>query len=465
MRRAAWPLFLLAALWALPACEPEDTSGAQTGPVRDLSGGEDMGDPRADQGGEDAASDAASDLPDLGGPGEDAAGPGGDAADAPDATPPSCPEGWDTALEPGPVEINLGRPLEGAALPGCQVAQRFFVAASEMELSLSLTDLPPESVVEVASMRDEVLISALVNADRAAALRFTVPSSGEWRVRVYRPSGLEEGAWRGALTCEGGCDREATRYPIVLLHGMAGTDTYFGVLDYWYRIPAFLEARGYRVYVTVSDFIGHSERRAPQIAAQLDQILAETGAGRLHLIGHSQGGLDMRVLVSGLGYDAHAASMTSVGTPHLGLKTEVPEFLTGMNFGETYLRGEFVELYPDRAELPRFSWAGVTCPLLAFSCQRDHDGEVVSPIFALSYEVMRVAHYGDGMEGANDGLIPVSAAAWGEFLGVIPADHIDQVGQIADNREGPFDHLAFYLSEAQRLREVERSRPDLTPGR
>ena len=32
----------------------------------------------------------------------------------------------------------------------------------------------------------------------------------------------------------------ATRYPIVLVHGLTGTNAYFGVLDYWYGIQADL---------------------------------------------------------------------------------------------------------------------------------------------------------------------------------------------------------------------------------
>ena len=40
---------------------------------------------------------------------------------------------------------------------------------------------------------------------------------------------------------------------------------------------------------------------------------------------------------------------------------------------------------------------------------------------------------------------------YGEHLGQLNADHFDEIGQIADQLSGPFDHLAFYLSEANRL--------------
>ena len=59
--------------------------------------------------------------------------------------------------------------------------------------------------------------------------------------------------------------------------------------------------------------------------------------------------------------------------------------------------------------------------------------------------------YIEGVEGDNDGLVSVESAKWGEFLGVLPADHIDQVGHRFDLSNQPFEAAEFYLSEAQRL--------------
>lgn len=374
---------------------------------------------------------------------------------------PTCPDGWEDVYEE-PSEILLGQSFS-EDMVNCQVPSRFMVLASEMRVTLSLTSQPPNAVIEIVDRQGEILSSTPTDSDGRAEAILDTPQSGEWRIRVQRETGLEPGRWEGSLTCEAGCDRETTRYPLVLLHGMAGTESYFGIVDYWFGIAEFLEERGYRVYATNSDFIGHSEERAPQIAAQIDEILAETGAGRVHLLGHSQGGLDMRVLVSGLGYHDRVASMTSVASPQRGLKINSPEFLTGMDFDEDYIVGEFAELYPDREEIPRFSWAGRTCLSRDSDCRQDTEGEVVSPFLAISYRVIRAAHAEDPFQGANDGLIPISSAAWGELLGVLPADHFDQIGQIADRNNDSFDHLEFYLSEVERLRAVELAHPELTP--
>lgn len=54
----------------------------------------------------------------------------------------------------------------------------------------------------------------------------------------------------------------------------------------------------------------------------------------------------------------------------------------------------------------------------------------------------------------------VTSARWGRFRGCIPADHLDEVGQVSndrsDNRTG-FDHLRFFRDLAYELAASERS--------
>ena len=50
-------------------------------------------------------------------------------------------------------------------------------------------------------------------------------------------------------------------------------------------------------------------------------------------------------------------------------------------------------------------------------------------------------------------MVPVESAFWGELLGILPADHLDEVGQIGGLTEA-FDYEAFYLSAARRLSEA-----------
>jgi len=250
------------------------------------------------------------------------------------------------------------------------------------------------------------------------------------------------------LTCLSGCDQRATRYPIVLIHGYAGVDEYFGVLDYFYRVPDYIRAQGYDVYVPSLSPIARSEDRAQQLSRYLDDVQASTGARRFNLIGHSQGGLDARVLISDLGLGEHdrVASLTTIATPHQGIPINFTDFFSIQDFSAEYLQ-QFNERYPDHPAVRYFSWSARTCTLLELSCLREQSNEVVTPFLLASYTLLRLF-------GPNDGLIPTANMIYGEHLGELNADHFDQIGQIADRDRGPFVHRPFYLNEAHRLKNL-----------
>lgn len=128
-----------------------------------------------------------------------------------------------------------------------------------------------------------------------------------------------------------------TKYPIVLAHGMAGFDSLFGVYDYWLGIEDSLRSGGAKVYVTDVSAFNSTAERGEQLLAQVEQIAAATGAGKVNLIGHSHGGLDVRYVLA-VRPDL-VASVTTVGSPHKG--SDVADFLadntTAGGFTQTVL--------------------------------------------------------------------------------------------------------------------------------
>ena len=116
--------------------------------------------------------------------------------------------------------------------------------------------------------------------------------------------------------CLWNCSYTKTKYPIVLAHGMAGFDSLFGVVDYWYGLEGALENGGANVFVTEVSQFNTTQARGEQLLAQVQQILAITGKAKVNLIGHSHGGLDVRY-VAAVRPDL-VASVTSVGSPHKG---------------------------------------------------------------------------------------------------------------------------------------------------
>lgn len=106
-----------------------------------------------------------------------------------------------------------------------------------------------------------------------------------------------------------------TKYPVVLAHGMAGFSK-VGPVDYWYGIPQDLAKNGARVYVTQVASFESSEARGEQLLAQVEDILAISGAQKVNLIGHSHGSHSIRY-VAGVLPD-RIASVSAVGGPNAG---------------------------------------------------------------------------------------------------------------------------------------------------
>lgn len=108
-----------------------------------------------------------------------------------------------------------------------------------------------------------------------------------------------------------------TKYPIVLVNGLFGFDKLAGV-DYWYQIPKELSRSGAKVYVTQVQAAGGTEIRGEQLARQIENIMAATGAKKVNIMGHSHGGPTARYVASV--YPQYVASVTSIagvnwGTP------------------------------------------------------------------------------------------------------------------------------------------------------
>lgn len=108
-----------------------------------------------------------------------------------------------------------------------------------------------------------------------------------------------------------------TRYPIVLAHGFLGFDELLGgVIEYWNGIPDALADGGAEVYVVTTAVVNSSVVRGELIIDQLEELSAITGHSKFNLIGHSQGGLDIRY-VAAVRPDL-VASVTTVASPHKG---------------------------------------------------------------------------------------------------------------------------------------------------
>jgi pimeloyl-ACP methyl ester carboxylesterase len=109
-------------------------------------------------------------------------------------------------------------------------------------------------------------------------------------------------------------DVEAAETPILLVHGMVDNRSIFTVLR------RGLVRRGFGQIETMNYSIltGDIRAAAARLGAEVERIVEETGYERIHVIGHSMGGLIARYYVTRLGGDAHVHTLVTLGTPHAG---------------------------------------------------------------------------------------------------------------------------------------------------
>jgi triacylglycerol esterase/lipase EstA (alpha/beta hydrolase family) len=149
--------------------------------------------------------------------------------------------------------------------------------------------------------------------------------------------------------------------PVLLLHGVLCNA---GV---WQRVRTHLVARGIaRVYaLTFAPPVGSIEDFADQVASRVDAILAETGAQRLALVGHSMGGLVARAYLRRYGAEKIALTMT-LGTPHHG---SVHAWL--------FAGAALAQMRPGNAWLAELNRTeGASCPVRFVSLWSWHDSMV-----------------------------------------------------------------------------------------
>lgn len=108
----------------------------------------------------------------------------------------------------------------------------------------------------------------------------------------------------------------ATRYPVLLVHGVFFRDT--ALLNYWGRIPAELQRNGATIYYGEHQSAASVPDSARELTARIRHIVETTGCGKVNVIAHSKGGLDMRYAIARCGAAPFVASLTTINTPHRG---------------------------------------------------------------------------------------------------------------------------------------------------
>lgn len=237
---------------------------------------------------------------------------------------------------------------------------------------------------------------------------------------------------------------------LVFASGFLVPQQFIGI-EYFLGLKAHLAGKHHVLFPNVPP-LGSSADRAEKLA---DAIAAEFPQGPVHIIAHSMGGLDSRVIIGrnlrGLSAPGRIASLTTLSTPHRG--SPVADLLLSGG-GEPAF--ELIKKAVEALGFPAGALKDLT-----------KDGAAKIPDAAKSHPHIRYrSYFAAGRPGFpptslllalthsfvsqvtkqfNDGLVALDSAQYGEFQQPFwLCDHADITGHDLNNPFGrsPFDHVA-----------------------
>ena len=109
-------------------------------------------------------------------------------------------------------------------------------------------------------------------------------------------------------------DPLAARIPVLLVHGLVDNRSVFSVMNRSLRRRGFSHVGTWNYSPLLHDV----SRGAADLGAHVERICEMTGHDRVHVVGHSLGGLIARYYVQRLDGDRRVESLVTLGTPHHG---------------------------------------------------------------------------------------------------------------------------------------------------
>ncbi|MFH1351740.1 MAG: hypothetical protein ABII26_12525 [Pseudomonadota bacterium] len=268
--------------------------------------------------------------------------------------------------------------------------------------------------------------------------------------------------------------------PIILAHGICPFDRVvppFSSLDngdddrshYFRKIRSTLISNDYVAHHSRVSWAADLNRRASDLKDEIIRITDNFSRWpRIHIIAHSMGGLDSRLMIYKYQLQDRVASLTTIGTPHLGTSYAdwgIKRFGILLNI----IRPLGLNLQGFK-NLTRESCKKLNERLQAFE---ENNGVLyrtvagVQPLNRIFWPLRFSYRIIWREEGPNDGLVSRRSAMWRDsyFLGEMDADHLNQIGwwdrseAIAGMDRETFEKNIrdLYLKLAGGLTQVEKS--------
>ncbi len=262
----------------------------------------------------------------------------------------------------------------------------------------------------------------------------------------------------------------ATKYPVVLVHGVAYRDD-VRILKYWSNIPQIIKNNGGKVFLANQNAFNSHAENAILIKEKIIDILKETKSEKVNLIAHSKGGLESRYMITKLNMADKIASLTTISSPHQGssLADSIVTFLQNKNLTSkaNKLANFYAKLIGDNnpkalkaaedltvSYMKNFNKSVLNMPQVYYQSY----GSIINEnyplwIVKIQHKLMKKA------EGENDGIVSINSCKWGNFRGVVKSkeeygiSHFDIVGMKFVSKSSSFDAEKFVFEIIKDLKE------------
>jgi triacylglycerol lipase len=268
---------------------------------------------------------------------------------------------------------------------------------------------------------------------------------------------------------------------IALVHGILGFDDTQGLagglVKYWGGLDTYLRSQGAKVNTPGSSPLNSIAVRSQLTRDVLVPWMAANNCTKVHLIGHSQGGLVVRYMASNttLGFKTKVATVSTVDAVHKGAPLAdivlgvIPSwmqpfansalgFLSSLFYGkkpmDVIAMGKslavstvksFNTATPNVAGMKYYSYANK----MAWADPIQH------LLMAPTYPITWAGGLFYGLGSANDGVVPFESQKWGTYKGEASAkwyatgiDHL-QATNLEWSGQNYFDVTGWYLGIAQ----------------
>lgn len=256
------------------------------------------------------------------------------------------------------------------------------------------------------------------------------------------------------------------KHPVLLCHGYGAIASLVKPSPL-YDVAILLRSHNVQAFAPNIVPYAKIETRAESWVKRIHELSESIPGGKVNIIAHSMGGLDIRYALSKLDVAQNVASLTTVSTPHRGtslaeltLKTpetirdKLADFLDWMGdriyphtksdsvgsaaqLTRQYVTEVFNPSVPNVDDIPYYSYSsavgkGTENPIRVIArYQNKHIFEI---------------------EGPNDGMVSVESAKWGEHVETSNLSHLEQMNmRVKNGREGVFK--SFWLDVIKMLQD------------